>query len=92
MYPVYLRGLAFLKAGKNTEAAAELQKFLDHRGVVINFPLGALARLQLARAYAAASDNARAKAAYQDFFNLWKQADADIPILKEARAESAKLG
>jgi eukaryotic-like serine/threonine-protein kinase len=91
MYPVYLRGLAYLKAGKNAEAAAEFQKFLDHRGVVVNFPLGALARLQLARAYAVAGDTAKAKSTYQDFFNLWKDADPDILILKEARTASGKL-
>jgi serine/threonine protein kinase/tetratricopeptide (TPR) repeat protein len=91
MYPPYLRGLAYLKAGKNAEAAAEFQKFIDHRGVVVNFPLGALARLQLARAYAAGGDTAKAKAAYQDFFNLWKDADPDIPVLKDARAAAAKL-
>jgi serine/threonine protein kinase/tetratricopeptide (TPR) repeat protein len=91
MYPVYLRGLAYLKAGKNAEAAAEFQKFIDHRGVVVNFPLGSLAHLQLARAYAAAHDSAKAKAAYQDFFNVWKDADPDIPILKDARAEAGKL-
>jgi hypothetical protein len=72
-------------------AAAEFQKFLDHRGVTINFPLGALARLGLARAFAVSGDTAKAKAAYQDFFALWKDADPDIPILKEAKAEYAKL-
>jgi eukaryotic-like serine/threonine-protein kinase len=91
MYPVYVRGLAYLKAGKNAQAAAEFQKFLEHRGVVINFPLGSLARLQLARAYTAAGDTAKAKAAYQDLFNLWKDADPDLTILKDARAASAKL-
>jgi len=91
MYPVYLRGLAYLKSAKNAEATTEFQKFIDHRGVVVNFPLGALARLQLARAYAAAGDNVKAKAAYQDFFSLWKDADPDIPILKEAHAAAAKL-
>jgi eukaryotic-like serine/threonine-protein kinase len=91
MYPVYLRGLAYLKSAKNAEATTEFQKFIDHRGVVVNFPLGALARLQLARAYAAAGDNVKAKAAYQDFFSLWKDADPDIPILKEAHATAAKL-
>jgi len=91
MYPVYLRGLAYMKQGKNAEAAAEFQKFLDHRGLVLNFPLAPLARLQLARAYTAAGDTAKAKAAYQDFFTLWKDGDPDIPILKEARAAAAKL-
>ena len=91
MYPVYLRGLAYLKEGKNAQAAGEFQKFVDHRGVVVNFPLGSLARLQLARAYAAGGDSAKAKAAYQDFFTLWKEADPDIPILKDARAAAGKM-
>jgi hypothetical protein len=64
---------------------------LDHRGIVLNFVTGALAHLQLGRAYAMAGDTAKAKAAYQDFLTLWKDADPDIPILKEAKAEYAKL-
>ena len=72
-------------------AAAEFQKFLDHTGIVQNFLLGSLAHLQLARAYALSSDTAKAKAAYQDFLALWKDADPDIPILKEAKAEYARL-
>jgi serine/threonine protein kinase/tetratricopeptide (TPR) repeat protein len=91
MYPAYIRGQAQLLAHNGPAAAAEFQKFLDHRGIVINFPLGALAHLGLARAYALSGDTAKAKAAYQDFFALWKDADPDIPILKEARAEYAKL-
>ena len=74
-----------------TAAAAEFQKFIDHRGVVVNFPWGALARLELARAYALQGDTAKAKSAYQDFLTLWKDADPEIPILKEAKAEYAKL-
>ena len=74
-----------------TAAAAEFQKFIDHRGVVVNFPWGALARLGLARAYAMQGDTAKAKAAYQDFLTLWKDADPDIPILIAAKAEYAKL-
>ena len=74
-----------------TRAAAEFQKFIDHRGLVVNFPWGALARLGLARAYALQGDTAKARAAYQDFLTLWKDADPDIPILKEAKAEYAKL-
>jgi eukaryotic-like serine/threonine-protein kinase len=89
--PVYLRGEAYLMLHDGNRAAAEFQKFIDHRGVVMNFPWGALARLGLARAYAMQSDTAKAKAAYQDFFTLWKDADPDIPILKEAKAEYAKL-
>ena len=91
MYPAYLRGEAYLAAHNGTAAAAEFQKFLDHRGIVINFPLGALAHLGLARAYALSGDTAKAKAAYKDFLTLWKDADPDIPILKEAKAEYAKL-
>ncbi len=91
MYPAYIRGQAQLMAHNGTAAAAEFQKFLNHRGIVINFPLGALAHLGLARAYALSGDTAKAKAAYQDFLTLWKDADPDIPILKEAKAEYAKL-
>ena len=91
LYPVYLRGQAYLAAHQGREAAAEFQKLLDRRGIVGNFPPGALAHLQIGRAYAMAGDTAKAKAAYQDFLTLWKDADPDIPILKEAKAESAKL-
>ncbi|HYN14489.1 MAG TPA: protein kinase [Terriglobales bacterium] len=91
MYPVYLRGDAYLLARQGKEAAAEFQKIIDHRGIVLNFPLGALARLGLARAYALQGDSAKARAAYLDFLNFWKDADSDIPILKQAKAEYAKL-
>jgi eukaryotic-like serine/threonine-protein kinase len=91
LYPVYLRGEAFLALRKGTEAAAEFQKFLDHRGRTRNDPKGALVHLQLGRAYAMQGDIAKAKAAYQDFLALWKDADPDIPILKQAKAEYAKL-
>jgi eukaryotic-like serine/threonine-protein kinase len=91
MYPAYIRGQAQLLAHNGPAAAAEFQKFLDHRGIVINFPLGALAHLQIGRAHAMSGETARAKSAYQDFFALWKDADPDIPILKEAKAEYAKL-
>ena len=91
MYPAYLRGLAYLTQKNGPAAAAEFQKFLDHPGIVQNFLLGSLAHLQLARAYAISGDTAKAKSAYQDFFVLWKDADSDIPILKEAKAEYAKL-
>ena len=89
--PVYLRGQAYLMRHNGSAAAAEFQKFVDHRGLVVNFPLGALARLGLGRAYTLQGDTAKAQAAYQDFFALWKDADPDIPILKEAKAEYAKL-
>jgi tetratricopeptide (TPR) repeat protein len=91
LYPVYVRGQAFLAARHGTEAGAEFQKILDHRGVVVNGPIGALARLQIGRAYASQGDTAKAKAAYQDFLTLWKEADPGIPILIAAEAEYAKL-
>jgi tetratricopeptide (TPR) repeat protein len=91
MYPPYIRGLGYLAQKNGPAAAAEFQKFLDHTGIVQNFLLGSLAHLQLARAYALSSDTAKAKAAYQDFLALWKDADPDIPILKEAKAEYARL-
>src|SRR5207244_4385790 len=83
MYPVYVRGQAQLMAHNGAAAASEFQKFLDHRGVVVNFPLGALAYLGLARAYGLSGDAAKARASYRDFFALWKDADPDIPILPE---------
>ncbi|MGA7379296.1 MAG: tetratricopeptide repeat protein, partial [Terriglobales bacterium] len=91
LYPAYVRGQAYLAAHNGPAADAEFQKLLDHRGIVVNYPLGALAHLQIGRAYAMAGDTAKAKAAYQDFFTLWKDADPDIPILREAKAEYAKL-
>jgi len=91
MYPAYIRGLAYLAEKNGPAAATEFQKFLDHPGIVQNFLLGSLAHLQLARAYAVSGDTAKAKAAYADFLTLWKDADPDIPILKEAKAEYAKL-
>jgi hypothetical protein len=91
LYPVYIRGLVFLTAHNGAAAAGEFQKILDHRGIVLNLPLGALAHLQLGRAYALSGDTTKARSAYQDFFNVWKDADPDIPVLKQARAEYAKL-
>jgi hypothetical protein len=91
MYPAYLRGEAYLAAHKGSEAAAEFQKIIDHPGVVVNFPLGALAHLGLARARAISGDVVGAHTAYQDFFALWKDADPDVPILKRARSEYEKL-
>jgi len=90
-YPVYLRGQAYLQMRKGKEAAAELQKMIEHRGIVLNFPTGALARLGLARACALEGDKVKASAAYQDFLTLWKDADSEIPILKQAKADYAKL-
>ena len=89
--PAYLRGEAYLMLRDGNRAAAEFQKFIDHRGLVVNFPWAALARLGLARAYALQGNTAKARAAYQDFLTLWKDADSDIPILKEAKAEYGKL-
>jgi eukaryotic-like serine/threonine-protein kinase len=91
LYPVYVRGEAYLAANKGAEAAAEFQKILDHRGIVAIDPIGVLAHLQLGRVFALSGDRTRAKAAYQAFLALWKDADADIPILKSARAEYARL-
>jgi eukaryotic-like serine/threonine-protein kinase len=91
MYPAYIRGQAHLAAHNGPVAATEFQKFLDHRGITLNYPLGALAHLGLARAYALSGDTAKAKTAYNDFFALWKDADPDIPILIAAKAEYAKL-
>jgi eukaryotic-like serine/threonine-protein kinase len=89
--PVYFRGYAYLQAGQAQEAAKEFQRIIDHRGIVQNSPVGALAHLGLARASAASGDLAGSRTAYQDFLALWKDADPDIPILKEAKAEYAKL-
>jgi eukaryotic-like serine/threonine-protein kinase len=91
MYPVFVRGEAYLLARKPAEAAAEFQKILDHRGIVLNELVGPLARLGLARAYVLQADSVRARAVYEDFLTLWKNADPDIPILKQAKAEYAKL-
>jgi eukaryotic-like serine/threonine-protein kinase len=91
LIPVYLRGEAYLMLHDGKAAATEFQKFIDRRGLVANFSWGALARLGLARAYAAQGDTAKARTAYQDFLTLWKEADPDIPILNEAKSEYAKL-
>ena len=91
LYPVYTRGQAYLLGRNGTAAAAEFQKMLDHSGVVQNFVTGSLAHLQIGRAYTISGDTAKAKAAYEEFFILWKDADPDIPIYKQAKAEYAKL-
>jgi len=91
IYPAYLRGQAYLASHNGAAAAAEFQKLSDHRGIVVNLPTGVLARLGLARARALSGDTTGAKAAYQDFLTLWKDADADIPILKDVKAEYEKL-
>jgi predicted Zn-dependent protease len=86
-----VRGQAYVKLRQGKEAAAAFQKILDHRTIVVNFITGAYAHLGLARAYALQRDTAKARLAYNNFFTLWKDADPDIPILKQARAEYAKL-
>jgi eukaryotic-like serine/threonine-protein kinase len=91
LYPAYVRSQAYLAAQQGSEAAAEFRKILNHRGVVLNSPIGALAHLQIGRAYAMQGDTVRAKAAYQDFLTLWKDGDPDIPILITAKAEYAKI-
>jgi eukaryotic-like serine/threonine-protein kinase len=90
-WPMYVRGEAYLSLHDGGKAAAEYQKILDHGGIAPSMPLYALARLGLGRAYATQGDKVKAKAAYQDFFAAWKDADPDVPILKEAKGEYAKL-
>jgi hypothetical protein len=89
--PVYARGQLYLMLHDGSAAAAEFQKIIDHRGIVTLFPVGALARLGLARAYTLQGDSAKARAAYQDFLTLWKDADPNILILQQAKIEFGKL-
>jgi tetratricopeptide (TPR) repeat protein len=91
MYPVYVRGLAYSRLGRHREAATEFQKILDHPGIVLNDPIGPMARLQLARASSASGDRAKSIAAYKDLFALWKDADPDVPVVQQAKAEFARL-
>ena len=91
LYPAYLRGLAYLRLKQGPAATVEFQKIIDHSGAVVNSPIGALAHLGLGRAYAMAGDNTKARAAYQDFLALWKDADPDVPILQQAKSEYAAL-
>jgi eukaryotic-like serine/threonine-protein kinase len=91
LYPTYVRGLAYQRTHKYREAAAEFQRMLDHPGLLLADPIGPAARLQLARALRDAGETDRAKAAYQDFLGLWKDADPDIPLLQQAKAEFARL-
>ncbi len=91
LYPVYVRGEAYLAAHQGAEAAAEFQNILDHPGIAMADPVSALARLQLGRAFVLSGDKTKAKAAYQDFLTLWKNADPDVPILKQAKMEYARL-
>ena len=91
LFPIYLRGHAYLLARQGDAAAREFQKILDHPHLVLNFPLHALARLQQGRAQAMLDNESEARHAYQEFFALWKDADADIPVLKKAKAEYSRL-
>jgi eukaryotic-like serine/threonine-protein kinase len=91
LYPVYVRGEAYLAEHQGAEAAKEFQKIVDHPGVVMSDPMGAMARLQLARALALAKDTRAAKGAYEEFLSLWKNADPDVPVLKQAQAEYARV-
>ena len=91
MQSTYVRGLACLQPGKGREAAAEFQKIIDHRGLVGNYVIGALDYLQLARSEVMSGDPAAARIHYQDFLALWKAADPNVPILKQAKAEYARL-
>lgn len=91
LYPIYVRGQAYLALHRGAEAALEFQKILDHHYILVNAPLVPLARFRRAQALALTNDRAAARASYQDFFTLWKDADPDIPILKQAKAEYAKL-
>ena len=91
LYPVYVRGLAFAKLGRHAEAAAEFQKILDHPGLMLNDPVGPMARLQLARAQAASGDRAKSAATYKSLLAIWKDADPDLPAIQQAKSESTKL-
>jgi len=91
VYAPYVRGEAYLASRRYSEAAGEFQKVLSHPGIVFTDPVRVKARLRLGRTFAVSGDKANAKAAYQDFFRLWKDADSDIPILNDAKAEYAKL-
>jgi tetratricopeptide (TPR) repeat protein len=91
LYPIYIRGQAYLAAHQGQEAAVEFQRILDHPGIVINDPIAALAHLQLGRAYALSGDKTKSRSSYEDFLTLWKDADPDIPILKQAKAEYSRM-
>lgn len=91
LYPIYVRGEAYLALNRGPEAVREFQKIIDHRGIVVSDPIGALAHLQLGRAFVASGEKTKAKTADEDFLTLWKDADSDIPVLKQAQAEYSKL-
>ena len=90
LFPAYVRGQAYLQAGRGRQAAAEFQKVLDHRGIVLADPIGVVAHLQLGKALALSGERDRARSAYQDFLTLWKDADPDLATYKQANAESTK--
>jgi|SRR5579863_7007556 len=87
LYPIYVRGEAYLAMNRGSEAASEFRRILEHRGIVVGDPIGALASLQVARAYTVSGDRTQARSAYEGFLNLWKDADPEIPILKQAKNE-----
>lgn len=91
LYPAYLRGEACLAAHQSAEAAAEFRKILNHRGLVLADPVGAMTRLGLGRALALSGEPGKARDAYQDFLTLWKNADPEVPVLRQAKAEYARL-
>jgi len=91
LHTIYVRGLAYLNLRRGPETAAEFQKIIDGRTIVVSDPVGALAHLQLGRASALSGDTIKAKAAYRDFLALWRNADSDIPVLMQANAEYARL-
>ncbi len=91
LYPVYVRGLAYAQLRRPAEAAAEFQTILDHPGLVLNDPIGPMARLQLARAFSASGDRAKSAAVYTDLLALWKDADPDVPLVKQVNTECARL-
>jgi cytochrome c-type biogenesis protein CcmH/NrfG len=91
LYPIYVRGIAYLAAGRPVDAIGEFQRILDHRSIVMMDPMDAMARLQLARALVLTGDTAKAKAVYEDLLTLWKAADPGVPIVEAARAESERL-
>jgi hypothetical protein len=91
LYPIYVRGLAYLAERKGAEAAGEFQKIVDRPNIVISDPIGSLAQLQLGRAFVLAGDPARAKTAYSSFLARWKDADDDLPVLRDAKAQFAAI-
>lgn len=91
LYPIYVRGEAYLAQGRGSQAVLEFQKIPRHPGIVVSDPVGGLARLQLGRAFALLGEVAKARSAYEDFLALWKDADLDIPVVEPAKSEYAEL-